>query len=637
MQHRRLPIRLRLAKAILGGKAKEFIPSLSYWDGYGGGVAGRFNDYLTARDQLSANVGWCFAANNAIVETAAAVELKLYRKRRDGKREEILQHELLDLLDKPNNAHTGEQMRGLHFTYMNFIGEAYVYMRDRGGNAYEPRKGRLPAALEVLPAHEVQFKLDNRGYSQSTIRYGQNTYPLLSVIRDLNPDPARPYYGRSIIRASAQTLDTDWQMKEWNRSFFANNARPSLIFKTNEPLDQDSYDRWKAQFRDENTGTDNAFKPLLIEGGDATPYMLNQQDLDFLNSRKFSRDEILAMWRVSPGIIGAVENVNRANLEAGFYIHAVINIRPRVRQFVKQLNASLVSTYDPTLELGFSDPVPEDTEAKLRAAQAGVDKWWTKDEVREQYGDAPLPDGLGGQLYMANNNAPLSVIAEPPAPSRPTDPEPPAEGGAPADKAASSGIVHKAPPAVPEPEAPADVQPDSETVGEAKVERRTRQATGHEARMTAAMRDEFERQRQQIVSRLDTSKIGKRFQRDGKRLTYSRKDWLSDLLDWASADESFADAIKGVIQTVLMTTGRDAMADIGVDPNQYDPFTPALREYFTDRPLKIARDVNDETEKQLRASLSQGVLAGESTYELRARVEAVMGSASTMRADSTLR
>jgi HK97 family phage portal protein len=378
----RAPLRLRLAKAILGSKAKEYIPSLnSLFDGWGYGSTGApLNDYVSMNAQLQANLGWCFAANNAIVEPTAAIELKLYRKAKNGKREEIVEHELLDLLDNPNNAHTGEQLRNLHFSYMNFVGESYIYMRDSRGNAYEPGKGRLPAALEIFPAHLVQFTL-GESYTQSTVRYGQQTYSLTSVIRDLNPDPGRPYYGRSIVRASAQTLDTEYQMKEWNRRFFANNARPSLIFKTNEPLDQEAYERWKAQFQSENTGTENAYKPLLIEGGDAQPYMLNQQDLDFLNSRKFSRDEILAMWRVSPGVIGAVENVNRSNLEAGFYIHAMINIRPRIRQFVRQLNASLVSVYDPTLELGFEDPVPEDTEAKLKAAREGVDKWWTKDEV----------------------------------------------------------------------------------------------------------------------------------------------------------------------------------------------------------------------------------------------------------------
>jgi SPP1 gp7 family putative phage head morphogenesis protein len=48
--------------------------------------------------------------------------------------------------------------------------------------------------------------------------------------------------------------------------------------------------------------------------------------------------------------------------------------------------------------------------------------------------------------------------------------------------------------------------------------------------------------------------------------------------------------------------------------------------------LQAAEDINEETAKQLRASLSEGVLAGESPYELRARVETVMGYAATVRA-----
>ena len=66
-------------------------------------------------------------------------------------------------------------------------------------------------------------------------------------------------------------------------------------------------------------------------------------------------------------------------------------------------------------------------------------------------------------------------------------------------------------------------------------------------------------------------------------------------------------------------------------------FTPAIIEYFQSRSTKIAEDVREETEEQLRASLSQGVLAGETTFELRARVESVMGSASTMRDDRIAR
>ena len=73
-------IRLRLARAILGRHAKDFIPPLSYFDRFGSGFAGQLNDYRSKSEQLDANIGWCFAANNAIVEPSAAVKLKLYRR-----------------------------------------------------------------------------------------------------------------------------------------------------------------------------------------------------------------------------------------------------------------------------------------------------------------------------------------------------------------------------------------------------------------------------------------------------------------------------------------------------------------------------------------------------------------------------
>lgn len=411
------PIRLRLARAILGARAKEFIPPLTTFDGWGMDATGRLKSFKTKPEQLQANIGWVFAANTAIADPCAAVELKLYRKKKDGDREEVTDGpalELMDLMDAPNLAHTGEQLRQLHFTYMNLVGESYVLML-KNGEPYVPAKGILPDALQILPSHQCQFILGDT-YTKSSIKFGQVKYPITAFIRDINPDPNNPYLGRSVIAAAAATIDTDEQMKEWNRRFFANNARPSLVFSSKEGLDDESYERWRKQFLDEHTGTENAYKPLLIEGGDVKNVMMSQSDLDFLESRKFSKDEILAMFRVSPGILGMTENVNRANMDAAFYLHAVINVLPRVRQFVKQLNATLVQVYDPSLELDFENPVPEDVDAKLKAAKEGVNKWWTIDEVRDMYGEDPLPNKLGGQLYVPTATVSLDTIADPNAP-----------------------------------------------------------------------------------------------------------------------------------------------------------------------------------------------------------------------------
>lgn len=383
------------------------------FDEWGWDVSGRLKNYNRPTEQLRANVGWVYAANTAIVEPCAAVELKLYRKKADGDREEVTDGpalEILQLLDEPNFAHTGEQLRQLHHTYMNFVGDSYILML-KGGEPFIPTKGQLPDALQILPSHQVSFKLGDT-YTKSVVKFGQVEYPILSVIRDINPDPDNPYNPQSIIKAAAAVIDTEEQMKNWNRKFFANNARPSLIFNTDQELSEEAYRRWKEQFQDEHGGVDNAFKPLLVEGGKATPYMLSQSDLDFLDSRKFSRDEILAMFRVNPYTIGSVENVNLATAKAARMQHAEINVEPRVRQFVRQLNASLVRVFDPTLELGFVSPVPEDDEAKLAAAEAGVNKWMTIDEVRAEYGMEPLPEDLGNQLYIPGTLRTIQSVAD---------------------------------------------------------------------------------------------------------------------------------------------------------------------------------------------------------------------------------
>ena len=109
--------------------------------------------------------------------------------------------------------------------------------------------------------------------------------------------------------------------------------------------------------------------------------------------------------------------------------------------------------------------------------------------------------------------------------------------------------------------------------------------------MVTAMAQQFNVQRDAILPNLDTSKIGKAYGKraKGKPPIYTRRDWLQDLLDWAEASDSFAEAIKPIIHAVLLQAGHDAMQSIGLDAGQFDPFTPAIIEYFQDRSLKIAR------------------------------------------------
>lgn len=408
MASKKAPLRVRLAARILG-KDKAFIPHLAnVMDIFDPGNPLR--DYRTKHEAMTANIGWAFTANDAIARPTARIELKLYRKQKDGDREEVESHEILDLLKRPNGALTGKQMRRLHFSYMNFAGESYTLMM-KGDKPFVPQSGQLPDSLHILPAHLCEFTLGDT-YSQSTVKFNNETYPITAIVRDLNPDPRNPYFGQSIITAAAATIDTDEQMKDWNRRFFANNARPGLIFSTKEELTPEAYDRFKQQLVDEHSGTSNAYKNMIIEKGDAKPYMMSQQDLDFLNSRKFTRDEIFGMFQVSPAVVGVIENANRSIMDGAIYTHMINNCVPRIEDWVELMNTSIIQVYDPTFELGFENPVGEDKDQKLKQMKEGVNKWLTIDEVREEYGLEALSDGLGEQIYMQGSLAPLSKIAD---------------------------------------------------------------------------------------------------------------------------------------------------------------------------------------------------------------------------------
>jgi SPP1 gp7 family putative phage head morphogenesis protein len=146
--------------------------------------------------------------------------------------------------------------------------------------------------------------------------------------------------------------------------------------------------------------------------------------------------------------------------------------------------------------------------------------------------------------------------------------------------------------------------------------------------MLTALREQFEDQRQQVIANLDPSKITK---------GYTKKDYLSDFVNWPDAAESLRQAVQPILFSLVSETGQDAIRAIGLEASQFNPITTAILNYNQERATKIAADVNDETEKQLRAALSQGVSDGKSVEELRAVVEDVMGNASTTRADRIAR
>ncbi|MBB0998290.1 hypothetical protein G6024_14550 [Dietzia maris] len=144
-----------------------------------------------------------------------------------------------------------------------------------------------------------------------------------------------------------------------------------------------------------------------------------------------------------------------------------------------------------------------------------------------------------------------------------------------------------------------------------------------------SLRAQFETQRASVLSKLETVPMPTK--------GYKRKDWLDDVVDWDEFDAAMARVLAPILLGVVAEFGRLSMEQVNLDPSLFNAFNQSVQEYYNTRSTKVAADINDETEKQLRAALSQGIQAGETSYELRARIEQVFGAALTYRADRIAR
>lgn len=138
-----------------------------------------------------------------------------------------------------------------------------------------------------------------------------------------------------------------------------------------------------------------------------------------------------------------------------------------------------------------------------------------------------------------------------------------------------------------------------------------------------------------MIAELDTNRVQK---------ALKRKDVdPNKLFNFANFDE-YAEELSKALQplyfNIITSTGYSAMAELafnGANVPTFDPYKATIQKWFTEKAAKVGGDVNAETEKQLRTTLADGIAANETNFELRARIESVLGYASTRRADNIAR
>ncbi len=184
-------------------------------------------------------------------------------------------------------------------------------------------------------------------------------YTLENVVIPRYSDPANLGKGVGTLLSAALAVDQDNSQSTWNVGLMQNKGRVDDVFTTAQQLDKTQGDTLTQRIWEKIRGNlgKKIGKPLVLSNGLTYQRMgLTPQEVDFINSRKFNREEIAGIFGVPVQLLGSEEASTYSNFTSAMRvlwenkIFDVLNtVRDELNLFFKKNNMLAdgeVFTYD---------------------------------------------------------------------------------------------------------------------------------------------------------------------------------------------------------------------------------------------------------------------------------------------------
>jgi HK97 family phage portal protein len=353
-------------------------------------------------------------AYQAINKVATAVaSVPWYAKRPNG--DELTENPFLNLLENPNPLQSrSEFLRALVGFYM-IAGNGYIERVSVRGQARE---------LYALRPDRMIIKPGQAGFpSGYEYRVGQN-----KVMWDVEPrtgesdirhiktfNPLDDWYGMSPIEAGAYAIDQHNESMSWMQSLLQNGAAPSgaMEMGSDKDLTDDQFNRLKAEIDEKYTGSRNAGRPMLLEGGLKWTQMgLSPVDVAIIETKYSAARDVSLAFGVPPLLLNipgdsTFNNYKEARL--AFWEETVIPLLCTIRD---ELNSWLSDSFGGVLLEVDLDQVPAIAEKRSELwtmADASTDL--TINERRAMKGYDEIEGG--DAVLVQSSMIPLDMATEP--------------------------------------------------------------------------------------------------------------------------------------------------------------------------------------------------------------------------------
>jgi HK97 family phage portal protein len=288
---------------------------------------------------------WVYRAIRLIAIAGSSVP---WIVQKDG--EYIDEHPLSMLMKNPNPNISRQTLFELLITWLQLSGNAYlipVVVRGNTSELWPCSPDRLHPVPD--PGNDSWIK----GYSKGSTAI--ISYEPEEVIHFLFPDPSNPIIGIGPLQAASKAVDTDTEQQDWNKSIMQNKGVLDGVFSfkrefKNQADIDDLTDRLNEKF------SGKAGRRIGAVGSEATYTRIaaTPSEVDYVNGRKFNREEIFIIFGVPPVLAGVMDVAtynNYATSELVFWMSTIIPLLDDLKDtlnfsFRNELKEGEVLTYD---------------------------------------------------------------------------------------------------------------------------------------------------------------------------------------------------------------------------------------------------------------------------------------------------
>lgn len=329
---------------------------------------------MEAQMRAVGSVGTLFAIVNRLIEAYSQVEWHLYKSAPSGRKEDrepVADHPALTLWERPNEFMTGPEFRETTQQHEELTGEQWwVIVPHQRLNMPGELWPVQPNRMEPIPdAENFLTEYQYRAPGGGLVPLGKDAVVFLR-----RPNPLDIYRGMGAVQTILAEVEGSRLAAEWVRNFFYNNAAPGGVIEVDHNLDDPDWDQFQARWAESHRGVANAHRVAMLEKGMKwVDRKFTMQELQIESLRSVPRELIREAFGFPKPMLGTVDDVNRANMEAADTMMARWLSKPRLERTKQALNTRILPLYGPLgrgYEFDYDNPVPEDRELAAKELSA---------------------------------------------------------------------------------------------------------------------------------------------------------------------------------------------------------------------------------------------------------------------------